>query len=939
MTGKSRFAVLLSSIGDAASYYSTLASLGDQVFTEWHLFITSRLPENGWVDANFESLGLAGRVTVLTSNEASLAIPADWVLPLLPGDELTPDALARFAAMATANPESDMIYSDHAEFSLPEGESMPFFKPGWSPELLIATDYIGRAAVRTLQFERQVGSFNFDQIDLWEMYLSLSRKPNVHVERIERLLVSLVAGRPETLATDADKAVTVIANHLQQIGAVGTPRWANWAQRLSILSFEIDFPDIGPSITVLIPSRNNWRMLSRCVASLATTTYRNFQIVVVDNNSTERETLDYLKTTPVRVVNIPSPPSGFSYSYVNNEAVKGLNSDYVLFLNDDTEVISPRWLSQMAGWLQVDGVASVGARLLFPNDRIQHAGIVHKMLDGVLPGLPYRWVHKDIMAPRGQDRTPRNYSALTAACLLVRREEFISIGGFDDKDFSVAYNDCDLGFRFIAEGRRNVFEPTAELYHHEGVSRGSGRNNDRISEEIAFINKYRGWDDPYFNANLSLSGNGLQTIATRLLDNTLPEPRISLALFTHNLNYEGAPLVLLEIAEGLKSLCNAEITVFSPQDGPLRARYQAVGCRLEIVRSWPIYSSQTTTEFDRSIVEILDRLALSGADIVIANTILLHWAMIASQRLRLPAIWLIHESEPPFEHLLPHGTMHVDLAVDAMHNAAATVFVSRATKGLYDNYPKRYPAEVIYNGFDFALAQASQVTYDRNTERSKMGVSPDEIMILLPGTVCERKAQIELVSAIEQLAEDVTSRAKFFIVGAVDNEYTNRLYNAVGRLTDRKQARVNIVRATPDIFRYFTSADIMVFPSHLESFPRVVQEAMFFGLGIITTPVFGISEQIVDGKTALCFAPGDTKTLANHIEKLTRDPILRFTIGQQAKLSLDRFPSIDEMHREYWNLVKRVYQTEVGTQQSVSRNWVHNTTSGRSSWWEELIRG
>ena len=939
MNDRLRFAVIISAVGELGKLYTTLASLSDQILSEWNLYICSDgLSANTieFIDKCFE---FSVDVNYIESISELMAVEADWVLPLIPGDELTPDGLARFLGMIKGNIRADMIYSDHGEYSSQKEEIVPFFKPGWSPEYLIATDYISRSVIRNSIFTARISTISFDQVNIWDLHLYVSRTDGFVVDRIQRVLISLCSETQASIISLSGRALAVVREHLNSIGVIGSPRWADWAKRLGILSFEVDFPHSGPSISILIPSKNNWEILSRCLDSLENTTYDNYEIIVIDNESDDEDTKSYLQNCRAQVFRIPSPSSGFSYSFINNEAAKAVKTEYILFLNDDTEVIAPHWLSQMAGWLQIRSVASVGARLLFPNNRIQHAGIIHKMLDGVLPGLPYRWMPAGAIGPRGQDRSIKNYSALTAACLLVRTKEFLESGMFDDLDFSIAYNDCDLGFRFAMGGKRNVFEPTAELYHHEGFSRGSGRNNDKISEEIAFINKYRDWEDPYFNENLRLDGNGIISNDKRLPEKDFVDNRISIALFTHNLNYEGAPLVLLEIAEGLVNLCNADVTVFSPQDGALRTRYENIGCNIEILETRSIYQSQTESDFQAAITEVTDRLVLCGADVILANTVLLHWPLVTAHKLNLPTIWLIHESEPPFEHLRPYGAIHVQLAEKAMANASATVFVSNASRALYDGYKKKYQTEVIYNGFDFGLAEKYIKQFEVKEEREKLGISPAEVAVLLPGTICERKAQLDLIAAIQKLDPDTLRTTRYFIVGAVDNEYTTSVRAAVERLPKSVRDKISIVETTQDIYRYFIASDVMVFPSHVESFPRVIQEAMFFGLGIITTDVFGIAEQVIDGKTALCFSPGDTQKLAQHLTDFVKNPDRRIEMGKHAKLSLCRFSSISDMQNAYWELIKRVYHTEVAVQGCVAHGWVRDTSNGRPSWWEDLIKG
>lgn len=933
--------VVLSDCGTLSDFCLTLASLREQTYGGWRLVMSGDLADrlSDLLDADLYDT--AGRVETVDVSRGSLAgIGGDYVFPLLAGDELAPDALRTFADTLADKPLIELLYGDHAELFGGVRSVEPFFKPDWSPEFLIATNYIGRGVLAAARFNRDPLPLDYDATDLWGCFLAVARLPNPVVVHVERLVAIVSEAANAVCLETVDKARSLVKDHLLKLGMTGEPRQVEWARRAAVVVFSIEFPDDGPSVAIIIPTRNNVAVLKRCLDSLVATTYRNFEIVVVDNNSDDPRTVAYIDGLSHRVLRIPSLPSGFSYSYVNNKAVDAVKCDLILFLNDDIEVIEPRWLSQMVGWLQLDGVATVGARLLYPQKRVQHVGIVNHLLDGVLPGVPYRWQPDSILAPRGQDRTVRNYSALTAACLLMRRDEFVAAGGFDDVSFSVAYNDCDLGFRLTQTGRRQVFEPSAVLCHHEGRTRGRGRGNDKIAEERAFIDKYRHWKDVFFNANLAIEYEGMKPTAKRLLSASSRDERIGVAFVSHNLNYEGAPLVLFDIVKGVIERSKTEVTVFSPVDGPLRARYEALGCAVEILPAHKVFKAKTRPEVRTALDEIIGRIACAGADVVVANTVLTHWVMLAAERLHLPAVWIIHESEPPFAHLAPHGAVHVELAASAMQKAAANVFVCRATRKLYDGYLKRYPAEVIYNGFDANhVEELVGTVYSREEERQRLGVDENDVVAITPGSVCERKSQIDLVRAIERLPQEVANRTVFLIVGARDNDYTKRLREALEALPDARRQRVRVIDETPEIMRYYIASDMMVFTSRLESFPRVIQEAMYFGLGIITTPTFGVAEQLIDGKTALFFAPGDVDALAARVVEMVRDPNLRARLGLDAKLALGRFPTIEEMQDTYWDLIRRVYRIERGAFSSVSRNWVLDTSIGRPLWWETFLRG
>jgi GT2 family glycosyltransferase len=937
-----RFAIVVPNIHLPEARF-TILTLREQIYTDWVVYAA------GGEEKDFHALRrFIDADRLFRAEGPSVAVkPTEqlYVLPLLPGDELLPDALALMALQATrANDVPHMIYGDHAEpFGSPEPS--PFFKPGWSPEFLMATDYIGRAAILPEAFNQAKLPIDFDAVNLWGLWLDQRHLPDHLVTRVERPLMSLAPVDKEDYPRLVQRAGAQLEAHFASLGIIATAVHPEWAQRLKALTFDFAFEDHGPKVSIIIPSRNNHAVLKRCVDSLALTCYSNFEALVIDNNSDEPETVRYvqsLKANPphnVRVISIPSPSTGFSYSYINNEGVKHVTGDYVLFLNDDTEVIRPDWLSQMVGWARVPGIASVGARLYFPDDLVQHNGLVNQLLDKVLPAPAFKLTRRRSIGPHGQDLTVRNYSAVTAACMLTPRSLFLESGGFDDNDYSVAYNDCDYGFRLSQSGWRHVCVPTAELYHYEGSSRGRGRGNDKISEEISFIRRYGNWTDPFYNSNLSKDSFSFEAAERVNLGLSGSEANVSVGLFSHNLNYEGAPLVLLDIACGLVAKMT-QVVVYSLVDGPLRKRFEEAGCKVVVRTDVGVFGTHSERELTDALVPIVDEMRATGIDIVIANTIVTHWGMKAAEMAGIPAIWIIHESEPPFHHLREHGEHHVRVGRRCFDNAYLNVFVCFATMQLYRPLASRDNLEVIYNGFDRDSANAQMALYNRDTERAALGIASDSLLFLLPGTVCERKSQKDLIYAIATLPNDVARVCRFVIVGDRDGEYSREMHRLIKDLPARLQETIQVIKETPEVWRYYAAADALTFTSKLESFPRVIQEAMHSGLAIISTPVFGISEQLRDEQSGLFYDPGNIEGLVKAITRVTREPEMRKRLAATANLALDRFPSIDRMQEIYALIVREAYMTgndRPGIGSGIA--WLSKGVSSQGDWWNRFRTG
>jgi len=276
---------------------------------------------------------------------------------------------------------------------------------------------------------------------------------------------------------------------------------------------ERQLPANQPGVAILVPFRDKPELLATCADSiLEKTDYENLELVLIDNGSVERETLDLLeKLRADPRVKIISDSSSFNYSRLNNLGARMTDKEYVCLLNNDIEVINSDWLRDMMSYAVVDGVGCVGPKLYYPRGSIQHAGVVLGM--GGVAG--HAFLNKSLADAGyfGRLLVASNYSALTGACLLVKRETFFRAGGLDERDLSVAFNDIDFCIKVQALGLRNVFTPFARLIHHESASRGADSTPEkaaRFQRECAVM-AARHVDilkrDPYYSPHLSLEGS------------------------------------------------------------------------------------------------------------------------------------------------------------------------------------------------------------------------------------------------------------------------------------------------------------------------------------------------------------------------------------------------------------------------------------------------
>jgi glycosyltransferase involved in cell wall biosynthesis/GT2 family glycosyltransferase len=639
-------------------------------------------------------------------------------------------------------------------------------------------------------------------------------------------------------------------------------------------------------------------MLRRCIESLRKTTYRNYEVIIIDNESDDTATLDYLATLTHRVERIPNPAGRFNYAYINNRAAERGTGEYLLFLNNDTEVVNPHWLSQMVGFQQMPGVGAVGARLLFPDRRIQHAGIVHGYYRG-LAGPAFKLLPEWNQGYLSYAYVARNYSAVTAACMLTPKALFIEIGGFDEQTFEVAYNDVDYSYRLAAQGFRCAYSPESELLHYEGHTRGF---MDRPNEIGAFRRKYAGFRDPYYSPYLALDDEQFRIKPRRLADTSNRQP-VRALMCAFNLNWEGAPYSQLELTLGLKRRGDLEPIVYSPSDGPLRKAYEDAGIEVHVFEH-PLSGAVDAQGYERGIEAFCHFIEGLGVDVVYGNTLQTFYAMAAAHQLRLPCLWNPRESEPwqtYFSYLPREITAR---ALQCFEYPYRVIFVAEATRQVWAPLDSRSNFTVIHNGLDAERVSRRAMAHPRREARETLGVHDDEVMVLLPGTVCERKGQHDLARALGRMDVQHLSRLRCFIVGDRPSTYSMELKQIIDALPTYARERLTVLSETDQIARFYSAADIFICTSRIESFPRVVLEGMAHGLPIITTPVYGIKEQVAEQVNALIFQPGDDAALADHITTLVIDEAERLRMAENSPHVLSTLNSYEDMLAAYAELFR-----------------------------------
>jgi GT2 family glycosyltransferase len=424
------------------------------------------------------------------------------LLVLRGGDLLHPRALAMFSSKMPNVTSESVIYCDVDSLDQSGKRHLGEFYPDWNPDLQLSTGYVktgivieGKQTISSLLcFAQQHNQTSMIALWMSELYLS---KSSVEINHIGYCLVH------QTLAPDMQwtRELKKLSHHPIRITIGGSRENAkiSWVHSST------------PLVSLIIPTKNAKSLVQTCINSiLSKTTYTHYEILLIDNNSDDPEALEYFESlqksqTNIRVLRYPYL---FNYSAINNFAVKHAKGEIIGLINNDVEVISPNWLADMVGHAQRVDIGCVGAKLLYPDNRIQHAGVVMGYGGGA--GHAHKYFPRDHSGYLHRLVATNNFSAVTAACLLVKKSVYELVNGLNEKDLTVAFNDVDFCLKVLELGFRNIYCAEAELYHYESVSRGfedTKEKQQRFQSELHYLTTQ--WSsyiihDPAYNPNLTL---------------------------------------------------------------------------------------------------------------------------------------------------------------------------------------------------------------------------------------------------------------------------------------------------------------------------------------------------------------------------------------------------------------------------------------------------
>lgn len=501
-----------------------IESVQAQTYENWELCIADGSGKEGSLEkivSQYAAKDSRIRYQLLDKNEgisgntnAAIRMASGEYLAFFDHDDLLAEDALYEAARAIEEQKAELIYTDEDKVRADLSEYFqPHFKPDYNPDLLCANNYICHLVVVKKELADRVGGLRkeFDGAQDHDFLLRITEQTDriVHIPKVLyhwRIHKASTADNPASKLYAYQAGQKAISEHLKRLGLE-----AEVSQTKDFGFYRVSYPVQGtPLVSIVIPNKDEKDTLKACLESIKEkTTYPSYEIVIVENNSQTSEIFEYYKEIDgkdgIRVVTWKEP---FNYSKINNFGFQYAKGDYVICLNNDITVITPSWIEEMLGYCQRPGTGIVGVRLYFPDDTIQHAGIIVGM--GGCAGSLFVGMNRKRTGYMHKAALVQDLSAVTAACMMVKREAFEAAGGFEES-LAVAFNDVDFCLKVRRAGYLVVYNPYAELYHYESKTRGledSPEKQRRFQSEIEYMRCH--WldilkkGDPYYNRNFSL---------------------------------------------------------------------------------------------------------------------------------------------------------------------------------------------------------------------------------------------------------------------------------------------------------------------------------------------------------------------------------------------------------------------------------------------------
>jgi len=850
------------------------------------------------------------------SNSAAALATGEFVALLDHDDLLAPQALFEIASLLQEHPDADLIYSDEDKIDSHGHRYDPQFKPDWSPELLLSYNYINHfTCIRRSLFE-DVGRFRegFHGSQDHDLLLRITERTD-RIYHIPQILYHW-RSHPQSTASSAvqksyvhDSGRKAVAEALSRRGILAELTVPVFAKRHGLPILSLRAVGQGPRVAILIAG---------------------------DEAAAKKTAEAVQASTDARQVTISVLTGAGPDAREWNRWALNRDEDVLLFLTAGVEPQQPDWLARLLAYQLLPGVGAVGATIRTTTGEIDSAGTVLGLRDGIAPGNAFVGHRCESLSYYFYAEVARNVTAPGPGCLMTLRATFDRLGGFSAERFPQTLFDVDYSLRLARNGQRVVHVGHCEFL----IDRPACERMVDPRELRAFQQIYGRSRDRYYNPNFSERNSFEPQCDSPLsVPAEATNPPVRAVVAAHNLNNpEGAPRYLSEIVLGLARRQWIEPIIISPSGGAGEGVYRQGGIPVEVIAGeWSsrfVDGQWAAVEYEACLRQLIRRLSVWKPEVVIANTMLTFPVIEAAARLGIPAIWIIHESysADALARLFPPFTRQ---RIEAGFGFAARVIpASHDTAALFANWNCRGNLRVLHNGLDLTpFDDFCQRVSVFEAKHSTTGPT-DRKRIISVGTVCERKGQHTLVEAAAILA---CERQDFFVqiiglrAGVPYGEYLRGLVQRY-----QLQPYLELVPETDRIWPYFRAADVFVCTSHIETFSRAILEAEAFALPIVSTPVFGVPEQVFWNFNALEFPFGDAKALARQLRRVLDDEPLRARMAESSRAAIEVHLNAEEMLDRYGAVILSAARTGPRCQRPLPESVGAKSRFGWP-WWTRLV--
>jgi len=869
--------------------HKTIQSVVDQTYDHWELCLVDGHSKRAgveevlkeWADRDGRihvklldrNLGVSGN-----SNEALTVATGEFVALLDHDDLLAPFALFEVAKFLNEHPHCDMVYSDEDKIEIDGRRHTPFFKPEWSPDLLQCFMYTGHLTVYRRDLVQSLGGFRseFDFSQDYDLALQVTEKTD-RIGHIPKVLYHWQVLQGSAAAGDKPFAragnIAALASAVERRGYNAEVLEYPTANRV-----KFNLQDY-PLVSIIIPTDREQNILRGLESLLRKTKYPYFEIVVVTNTGLATQIGEvYANNSRIRTVPFDAP---FNFSAKCNRGAREAKGEYILFLNDDVEPLDEAWIECMLGYFQQDDVGAVSPKLIYSNGLVQHAGLVTGVRGFV--GTAFHVEPGDSTTYFNLLQSTRTVSALSAACLLMRKRTFDLTGGFDEANIPIMHSDVDLCFKIRERGLRLVYTPFTSLKHigHASLAEieGLGRPHSHKAD-LYLLKRWGGYlsYDPYYTDNMRDLLYRDSPTKYRMYASNQPDSMPSegdILFVSHDLSLSGAPIIMHTLA---KYILHAGyfVTLVAPVAGKLIDQYRQENIPVIID---PLVRDSPAT---------LENL-IHNYDVVVANTIL-SWGLVNSAKsLGKPVIWLVHEGD--FGCALAESNADVRKALAV---ADVVVFPSRQTEEKYRKFAIRENYMVLHYGIEVTEPRSGKVYPPQS----------DKLRVVQVGSIEPRKGQDVLVRCVNSLPLDLRDAFVFHFVGRVlDNDYYDKLRRNTAGL--RNVHWVGEV-SHDEALQHISDSDALVCASRDDPSPLCVLEAMAFGKGIVSTDVGAMPDIIEHEVSGIIIDVEDRHALAKSLVRLHQDRDLLRRMGDAARRKFKEYLTVERYADDLIKVIKRV---------------------------------